>query len=190
MTLVEYINGLIQDGTWSSLSSEAQSIFLLIHAKYKGDPIKLSYRSIQESTGVSKSIVKGKLQELADAGLIHIDPVSKRIKPTEDLSNDGLPVPPDNPEQDNGEYVDLLAWVKQWVDSPWGEALGGIVLFYLIKLWLDYIKTQNSNSSTLQNHPNFIVEVSTHEFCFKKIVQKYGKNVKEIRLEDLMSSNL
>lgn len=152
MTITEYIHSLIEDGTWSKLSTESQSIFLLIHAKYKGEPIKLSYRVIQEATGVSKSIVKAKLAELVEHGLIEIDPDSKKIKPTVELSNEGLPVPPDDPEQDSGEYVDLLKWVKEWVATPWGEALGGIVLFYLIKLWMEYIKSSNS----LQNTTSFV----------------------------------
>jgi len=184
VTLVEYINGLIQDGTWSSLSSEAQSIFLLIHAKYKGDPIKLSYRSIQESTGVSKSIVKAKLQELADAGLIHIDPDTRAIKPTAELSDEGLPIPPEDPEQDSGEYVDLLRWVKEWMSTPWGAALGGAVLFYLIKLWLEYIESQQAAKDPFHDWPSFVAQANTQDYGFESLL-KVAENPMKMTPQEL-----
>lgn len=164
MKLVDYINSLIENGTWSKLSSEAQSILLLIHARYKGEPLKLSYRVIQESTGVSKSIVKSKLLELVDAGLIEIDPKTKAIKPTVDVSDEGLPIPPGDPDQDSGEYIDLLEWVREWVATPWGAALGGAVLYYLIKLWLEYIKEQQKASDPFHDWPTFVAEASTVDY--------------------------
>lgn len=173
MTITEYIHSLIEDGTWSKLSTESQSIFLLIHAKYKGEPIKLSYRVIQEATGVSKSIVKAKLAELVEHGLIEIGPDSKKITPTVELSNEGLPVPPDDPEQDSGEYVDLLEWVREWVATPWGQALGGIVLFYLIKLWMEYIESQ-----VFETQGNFIAIQVTTSFGLQGLEERCSSDLK------------
>jgi len=163
MNVIEYINGLIEKGTWSDLSSESQSIFLLIIARYKGEPIKLSYREIQTATGVSKSVVKSKLTELVEAGLIVIDPDTNAIKPTAELSDEGLPTPPEGEEPDQ-EYLDLLEWVREFVASPWGAVLGGAVLYYLIKLWLEYIESQQKANDPFRDWPTFIAEASTNDF--------------------------
>tara|TARA_E500000331_G_C17272891_1_gene720231 strand:+ start:19340 stop:19930 length:591 start_codon:yes stop_codon:yes gene_type:complete len=163
MNVIEYINGLIEKGNWSDLSSESQSIFLLIIARYKGEPIKLSYREIQTATGVSKSVVKSKLTELVEAGLIVIDPDTNAIKPTAELSDEGLPTPPEGEEPDQ-EYLDLLEWVREFVASPWGAVLGGAVLYYLIKLWLEYIESQQKANDPFRDWPTFIAEASTNDF--------------------------
>ena len=168
MNVIEYINGLIEKGIWSDLSSESQSIFLLIIARYKGEPIKLSYREIQTATGVSKSVVKSKLAELVEAGLIVIDPDTNAIKPTAELSDEGLPTPPEGEEADQ-EYLDLLEWVREFVASPWGAVLGGAVLYYLIKLWLEYIESQQKANDPFHDWPTFIAEFSIDDYGFKNI---------------------
>ena len=87
MPITKYIECLISNGTWSQLTTEAQSILLLILAKYKDQPVRLSYREIQEATGVSKSIVKDRLEELTQAGLIRKE--GRGYVATADLANTG-----------------------------------------------------------------------------------------------------
>jgi len=171
MPITKYIESLITNGTWSKLTTEAQSILLLILAKYKGEPIHLSYREIQEATGVSKSIVKDRLTELTQAGLIR--KAGRGYVPTAELDNSGsgLPLPPTNPEEDSGEYTDLLEWVEEYIiDNPLGALFGGALLYYLIKLWMEYIRSkQDTDRFTAQS--SFIAQVTTEDYGFTKLNQ-------------------
>jgi|GEM_PF-2020206 len=174
MPITKYIESLIEDGTWSQLTSEAQSILLLILAKYKGEPIHLSYREIQESTGVSKSIVKNRIEELTQAGLINKE--GNGYVPTAELDNSGsgLPIPPSNPEEDSGEYTDLMEWVEEYIiDNPLGALLGGVLLYYLIKLWMEYIRSkQDYNQLTTQS--NFRDQTTIDDYVFTKLNESIG----------------
>ena len=169
MPITKYIESLITNGTWSKLTTEAQSILLLILAKYKGEPIHLSYREIQEATGVSKSIVKDRLTELTQAGLIR--KAGRGYVPTAELDNSGsgLPLPPTNPEEDSGEYTDLLEWVEEYIiDNPLGALLGGALLYYLIRLWMEYIRSKQ-NVERLTNQSTFITQAMTGDYGFTKL---------------------
>jgi DNA-binding Lrp family transcriptional regulator len=169
MSITKYIESLIANGTWSQLTTEAQSILLLILAKYKDKPIHLSYREIQEATGVSKSIVKDRLEELTQTGLIHKE--GRGYVPTADLDNSGsgLPLPPTNPEEDSGTYTDLMEWVEEYIiGNPLGALLGGALLYYLIKLWMEYIRSkQDTDRFTAQS--SFITQAMTADYGFTKI---------------------
>jgi len=174
MSTIKYIETLVENGSWSRLTTGAQSILLLILAKYKGDPIHLSYREIQEATGVSKSIVKNRLEELTQAGLILKE--GRGYVPTAELDNSGsgLPLPPTNPEEDSGEYTDLMEWVEEYIiDNPLGALLGGALLYYLIKLWMEYIRSkQDTNRFTAQS--SFITQATTEDYGFTKLNQSIG----------------
>jgi DNA-binding Lrp family transcriptional regulator len=167
MPITKYIETLVENGTWSKLTTEAQSI-LLILATYKGEPIHLSYREIQEATGVSKSIVKNRLEELIQAELIRKE--GKGYVPTAEINNTepGLPLPPTNPEEDPGEYTDLMEWVEEYIiGNPLGALIGGALLYYLIKLWIEYIRTQQDVSS-LTAQSNCIVLAITKDYGFTR----------------------
>lgn len=169
MSITKYIESLIRDGTWSHLSTEAQSILLMILATYKGEPIRFSYREIQEATGVSKSIVKDKLEELIQFELIRKE--GQGYVPTAALDNSGsgLPLPPSVPGEDTGEYTDLLEWVEEYIiDNPLGALLGGALLYYLIRLWMEYIRSKQ-NVERLTNQSTFITQAMTGDYGFTKL---------------------
>lgn len=175
MPIHKYIEILIANGIWSKLTTEAQSILLLILAKYKGEPVPFSYREIQEATGVSKSIVKNRLGELIHFELIHKE--GRGYVPTANLDNSGsgLPLPPSNPEEDSGEYIDLLKWVEGYIiDNPLGALLGGALLYYLIKLWLEHIRAKQE-SDPLTNHSSFITQAMTEDYGFTRINRSLRK---------------
>ena len=91
--------------------------------------------------------------------------------PTADLANagSGLPLPPADPGDDSGEYTDLLEWVEEYIiDNPLGALLGGALLYYLIKLWMEYIRAKQ-DSGLLASQTTFITQAMTADYGFTKI---------------------
>jgi len=141
MNISTYLDELVKKGTWSLLSSESHSIFLFILVKSQGSFTKITYSQYVSSTGVSKGSIKKKLTELEKNNLITFNE-NKEVKPVANLeySDSSLPLPPIN--QEEGES-DLFTWVQEMLSSTFGSMLTGVLIGYIIKLWLDYLEEKN-----------------------------------------------
>ena len=100
MNLMEYVQELIQNGTWARLSGDAHSILLYIIAKAKNQPIKLTYSAIAKDLGISVNTAKKHLKILIGENLIVHDPEAGTYKPAVEINNAGagLPLPPSDPD--------------------------------------------------------------------------------------------
>jgi len=165
MTLTDYLNQLIQDGTWSKLSSPAHSLFLYILAKSQGQPVRLSYSQISKATGISKGAIKGKLQELLNHNLILANQADSTYKPVADLdySCSPLPMPPSVDPEDGdttvpgGENTGGGLWddIQDYLTDNLEGILAGALIAYFIKLWLEYIERQQQNDP-FADWPGFV----------------------------------
>lgn len=152
---MEYVQKLMQDGTWEKLSGDAHSILLYIIAKSKNQPIKLTYSQVSKDLGISVNTAKKYIKILIEEKLIIHDPESGTYKPTQEINNtnSGLPLPPGQDVEDPKEDTDLLEWAQDFMSSGWGALFGGAVIGYIIRLWLEYLEQQNNDP--FANFPTF-----------------------------------
>lgn len=157
MNLMEYVQKLIQNGTWGKLSGDAHSILLYIIAKARNEPIQLTYSAVAKDLGISVNTAKKHLKILIKEGLLIFDEGAKTYKPAAVIDNTGvgLPMPPSDPSVPPDENVDIFEWAKEFMNSPWGALIGGAIIGYIIRLWIEYIESQNDVNDPFSDWPTF-----------------------------------
>lgn len=158
MNLMEYVQELIQNGTWGKLSGDAHSIFIYIIAKSKNQPIQLSYTTVASDLGIAVNTAKKHIQILVEEGLILHDPAAGTYKPAVEIDNAGagLPLPPTIPNQEADSGTDIFKWAQEFILSPWGALIGGAVIGYIIRLWVEYLQSQQEETEPLPNLTSFV----------------------------------
>ena len=161
MNLMEYVKQLMNNGTWSRLSGDAHSILIYIIAKSNNKAVKLSFSGIAKDLDISVNTTKKHIKVLIAENLILYDKEMSTYKLTVEIINDGsgLPMPPSIPGSDNEtELTDLFQWAKAFMDSTWGKLIGGAIIAYIIRLWIDYIETSNSSNDPYDDWLSFYKE--------------------------------
>jgi hypothetical protein len=187
MKVSKYLEQLVNDGTWGKMSAEGQSIFLYILVRSQGEYVKITYSQYVNATGVSKGLIKKKLDELVSFDLIVINPDTKEVKPKADIdfSDGALPLPPVG---DNEVESDLYSWVQETLSSPLGMLLGAVIVGYIIKLWLEWI-SQKEDTDPWSNFPTFIDGESVPRFGLDKLnklsINKVGKDIAHLSPEEI-----
>lgn len=161
MNLMQYVKQLMDNGTWSRLSGDAHSILIYIIAKSNNKPVKLSFSGIAKDLDISVNTSKKHIKILIAENLIIYDKDMSTYKLTVEIINDGsgLPMPPSIPGSDSKtELTDLFQWAKIFMDSIWGKLIGGAIIAYIIRLWIDYIEASNSSDDPYDDWLSFYKE--------------------------------
>ena len=64
-----------------------------------------------------------------------------------------------------------FSWVEEYIiNNPLGALLGGALLYYLIKLWLEYINSKK-DTGAFTTQSTFITQAATEDYGFTMLNQ-------------------
>ncbi|MBT3784440.1 hypothetical protein HOF92_05630 [bacterium] len=145
MTVIEYLNKLIEDRTWDTISPLTQRIFLAILARSQGGRGTLEYDSFRETTGLDSKEEKKVIEELVEKGFLQYSSNGEfALVESLDHSSMAIPLPPYNAPKEAPEFLEAL---RNLVSGQWTGILGGALMVYVVQTWFDYIYRMDHDDS-------------------------------------------
>jgi hypothetical protein len=149
MNICSYLQELIDEKTWSGLSSSAHLVFLYLLSYCQKSHLKLKLFEMQKKTGLSETVLKKACQELSKLDLIEMDWVSKEFSIHQDLDFNDFPavLPPTDAghEPSKSMVPSYKIWGKfeDEVGEEFGPVLGGALLTYYVHRWNKYLEAKH-----------------------------------------------